>query len=437
MKTLRRIANVSIFDTATLEVQPEVSPEGFLRCAVNATRAGIFIYADENGQPVRALRGEDQVFHPASVSTLAGKPITRTHPSHLLDAASAKGAMVGSTGDTPQRAQDFLRVLVSLFDADTIGAVLGGKKEVSCGYTADILDDAGVHPVFGAYDVVQENIRYNHLAVAIEEGRGGPNVRMLLDSSTLDSKKEKTMAKETDLMKLKLGDVEHDVTPALHGALTHHLEGLAAQHKKAMDDLAEKFKGLDDYGQDMEALAAGEGEAEEDDEKACAKMDAIAVKSDKAAVVKARMAKMLGQMLGLKREVKAKMDAAEAAAKEAPAKLAEAAKAQAVLVATVMALDEAAKPADLFTKTAGELKRLAILARDPKAVLDGKSEDFVEGRFTAVAATVKPTNLGEVLGAMLLDTTEQEKKDESAAAPARKTWTPEPLSASTRPAAKK
>lgn len=431
MKTLRRFPAVTILDSATLEAQPELSPEGFLRCAVNATRAGVFIYRDENGAPVRALRPESEVFKPESMASLPGKPITREHPKQLLDSKTAKPAVVGSTGDQATRVDNFLRVMANIFDGETIAAIATGRKEVSCGYIADVVDAPGIDPVHGAYDVVQENIRYNHLAVAIAEGRGGPEVRMLMDSAELSSSQEKAMPEPSKEMKtIKLGDVEHEITPALHDALTAHIEGLKAEHKKAMDELAGQVSGLkkldEDEDGDIENLTE-ETEGQEED-AACAKMDSIEPKSERMKKVKTRISRLLGKVAGLTREVKAKMDAAS------PERLAEAAKTQATMVATVCALDSKAKPADLFGKSVGELKRLAILARDPKAVLDGKDAAYIDGRFDAIASSVKPSNIGEVLGAMLLDTKSEPTQEQ--AAPAQKKWTPVPLSASTRPAAK-
>ena len=436
MQTLRRIANVSVQDAADMELEPEVSPEGFLRCSINATRAGIFIYADDLGHPIRALRPESAVFDAVSMVTLAGKPITRTHPAQLLSAETATRHTVGATGDTPARVGDLLRIVGTIFDGDTISDIrANGRKQVSCGYVADIIDAPGVDPKFGPYDVIQENIRYNHLAVDIDEGRGGPEVRMLMDSADLScTQKEAAVAEKKDddkLVPIKLGDDEHKVTPALAEAFKHHVEGMKSDHEKAQDEMAEKLTKLKSYQKtaeddegDLEELGEGEAESEDDDDKAAAKMDSLTLRTEKGRKVKARISKLLGRIAGLKAEVKAKMDSAS------PAKLAEAARAQAKLVATVMALDSKANASELFKLDALDLKKKAILSRDPKAVLDSKSADYIDGCFQTLAAQVQPSATGALLGAALLM---DEKGDKGTPSEVTKTakqpWTPKPLSA--------
>ena len=42
----------------------QVTPEGFLTCDANVTRAGVFDYKDDRGQTIRELRSPEEVFAP-------------------------------------------------------------------------------------------------------------------------------------------------------------------------------------------------------------------------------------------------------------------------------------------------------------------------------------------------------------------------------------
>lgn len=450
MKTLNVAKDIQVFDAGVAEVKPELSREGFLRVAVNAARCGILVYKDEKGKTIRALRRPEEVFKPESMATLAGKPATYTHPSQLLDATTARGVCVGATGDNPHQVGEFLRVMASIFDGVTVNAIKNGKVEVSVGALADMTFEDGIDPDYGPYDMVQRNLRYNHLAFGLEDGRGGPEVRVLMDSTQFTVKTEDDeMAKpaavtvtvidgKKDLVKVKMGDAEHDMTPALADAIKGHLDSMEAAHQSSMDalggELAAKLKkAADDADAELEAMAGDtEGECADDAAKALTVLTARPLEGKGARRIKDVLTKLLGKVEGLTKEVKTVMDSATIA----PDKLAVAAREQARLVATVVALDSKAEPAKLFLMSATDLKKAAILARDPKAVFDGKDQGYIDGRFDAVATGLQ-VNLGVALGNALLDNATaalpvvkevQDAKDK----PAR--WTPQPLTASSRPA---
>ena len=60
--------------------------EGFVRGRAGLTRTGVFLYTDEElgvgdaGSIVRVMRTPETVFHPDTVASLAGAPITLNHP---------------------------------------------------------------------------------------------------------------------------------------------------------------------------------------------------------------------------------------------------------------------------------------------------------------------------------------------------------------------
>ena len=73
MKTVQR------FDKAVLQKAAK-TPQGFLKAPVRATRTGIFIYHDANGNEVRELRPPDEVFATPSMESLIMIPLTNNHP---------------------------------------------------------------------------------------------------------------------------------------------------------------------------------------------------------------------------------------------------------------------------------------------------------------------------------------------------------------------
>jgi hypothetical protein len=177
---------------------------------------------------------------------------------------------------------------------------------------------------------------------------------------------------------------------------------MAGEHEKAHNELAKQIKGLSGKKKaeddEMEGLAeANEGEGAQDAAKAAAKMDSLTIASPIATRYRKLLGKLQGTIQGLRTQVATKMDAAS------PKAIADAAKTQAKLVAVVVALskEHKNKASELFLMDAADLKKLAIKARDPKAVLDGKSADYVDGQYEAVAAGVQ-INVGLTLGDALL-----------------------------------
>lgn len=147
-------------------------PDGRVKVDALLTRAGIFLYANPDGSVRRELRPPDEVFRPDSMRSLQIVPLSDDHPPEMLTASNAMNYAKGSTGDTITRDDDHLRGPIGAFDAEIIAKMEGGKHELSCGYTCDLEEAPGVHPVWGAYDAVQHNIVYNHVAL-VDKGRAG------------------------------------------------------------------------------------------------------------------------------------------------------------------------------------------------------------------------------------------------------------------------
>jgi len=156
---------------------------GFLNCDVNFTRTGVFDYYDENGNLMRELRPEDEVFSKDSVNSLKFKPVLDNHPEKLVTVENIKDLQIGMIGENIVRKDIFLngRIIITNKDmVETISArrALGLNTEVSCGYRCKVEPKIGEHKNDGYYTFVQKDIKYNHISI-VDKGRAGENVRIL------------------------------------------------------------------------------------------------------------------------------------------------------------------------------------------------------------------------------------------------------------------
>ena len=166
-----------------------VTPEGFLVAPATLARTGIQDYrAFELGldgmapdRIVKLWRPASEVFAPDSMASFEGKPVTIEHPAMAVDsnnwAQLAKGEVRGLG-----REGDFVRGTIVVKSKDAIEAVMGGKVELSNGYTFQLDWTPGKDDLGNAYDGVQRNIRGNHVAI-VDAARCGAACR-ISDSTT-------------------------------------------------------------------------------------------------------------------------------------------------------------------------------------------------------------------------------------------------------------
>lgn len=173
-----------------------VTDAGFVKVPAYATRVGVFKYRRPDGSILRELRPADEVFNGDSMKSLEGVPLTNDHPFVMLTPENAKQFTVGFTGDRAEREGDFLRIPVTILDAETISRAKAGIREVSCGYLCELEESPGTFDG-EPYDVIQRNIRYNHLAL-VDQGRAGPDARLRMDSAdAIQEHERKNMKKIT------------------------------------------------------------------------------------------------------------------------------------------------------------------------------------------------------------------------------------------------
>ncbi len=181
-----QISDAHITDALTLDAgSVRLTRDGYLVAVATIARTGVQTYraaelglADRDADaPVRVYRPADEVFAPEAMASLAHRPMTIDHPTEPVTAANWKRHAVGATGGEVTRDGDTIRVPLTLMDAAAIADVQAGKRELSVGYSCELLVADGVTPEGEAYDAVQRSIRGNHVAVC-QAARGGPRLRI-------------------------------------------------------------------------------------------------------------------------------------------------------------------------------------------------------------------------------------------------------------------
>ena len=176
----------------------EKTEEGFIRIPARVTRSGVFLYKKLDGTVIREMRPEEEVFSEDSLKSIMGKIVTNEHPSEFVDVTNCKEHQVGFIGDSVEVEDNkYVKVALTITDADTIRDIENGKKELSCGYNAIILKSDNSEE----YDTIQTNIRYNHVAI-VDRGRAGRKVRIDNEDADLvedEKKPEKNQEEEIQM----------------------------------------------------------------------------------------------------------------------------------------------------------------------------------------------------------------------------------------------
>lgn len=165
----------------------EKTPEGYLVVPATLARVGVLEYRTDEGRSIRVLRSEKSVF--GSMDRLGLIPVTALHPRHntgeAIPATSAnfRAVNVGHVlGGSQRREGDYLRAKLVIQDAATVAAIERRElREVSMGYHRTLEMTPGNHPSHGAYDAVDAEATYNHVAI-VPVGRAGRDVRLEIDA---------------------------------------------------------------------------------------------------------------------------------------------------------------------------------------------------------------------------------------------------------------
>lgn len=157
--------------------------EGFLICRnVPIARTGtqeymgreIGLTGRDADKIITVKREPEEVFSSAALASFEGKPATNDHPPDLIgpddvglyEKGHAQNVRRG-TGEW----EDYMVADLHIHDRELIDAIQDGKREISCGYECDYVDNGD-----GTYS--QKNIRGNHVAV-VDRGRAGKRAAIL------------------------------------------------------------------------------------------------------------------------------------------------------------------------------------------------------------------------------------------------------------------
>ena len=197
-------------DRSSLKGKAKRTDSGFIYADAVLTRCGVFSYANADGSTRKELRLPEEVFHKDSIESLKMMPATHGHPygdGGIVTPDNVSRLQKGHVGENIRQDGDDLMGSIMVTDQTTIDDIDSGNKDISCGYTCRHDMQSGVYKGEN-YDLIQRDIRYNHVAVGIPEGRAG-NAKLKLDSNTNISVQILKEESKMDLKEIKLDGVDY------------------------------------------------------------------------------------------------------------------------------------------------------------------------------------------------------------------------------------
>jgi len=172
---------MKITDSVTLG-DARVNDRGYLEANARTARTGVQTYlGSEMGRPeldrVNVYRDEAEVFSKTSLESFSKIPITLDHPASGVNAENWSRLAKGTTGDEVLRDGEYLKIGLKITDADAVKAVKDGKRELSVGYSTNIVWEDGVAPDGTPYQARQTAIVADHIAI-VSRGRAGSECRI-------------------------------------------------------------------------------------------------------------------------------------------------------------------------------------------------------------------------------------------------------------------
>lgn len=169
------------------------TPQGGVKLPGALTKVGVFRYTRKDGTVVREYRPAAEVFHKDSLASLEDAPVTDLHPAVMVDTANYKSLAKGHVRDVRQDGRHAMAEVV-VQDGDLANKILNRERtDISCGYKCRLDNSPGSFEG-QAYDVIQTNIRYNHVAtLPYGTGRQGTDVALRFDACNNETQDNITM----------------------------------------------------------------------------------------------------------------------------------------------------------------------------------------------------------------------------------------------------
>lgn len=173
---------VMLMDRAPLERVRKLA-DGRIAAVARFARSGVYTYSGaEVGKPhlssVNVYRPEDEVFSQDAMASFAHKAITVGHPAQAVTADNWSAHSAGWTEGKVARDGEFVEIPLMLADASAVKAYESGQaRELSAGYTSELVWGDGVAPDGTSYQATMRQIRGNHIAL-VPQGRAGSHCRI-------------------------------------------------------------------------------------------------------------------------------------------------------------------------------------------------------------------------------------------------------------------
>lgn len=260
-------AGYTLVNDVSLYGNRRVTDEGYLVVKAILARTGIQEYRGkellnvpglEPNEIYKVYRPASEVFNAESMRSFESKPVSNNHPPVLLNLDNIKAHQVGYVSDKVVReGNNKLATELFITDKDAIEAINNGKKELSNGYTSDHEVKAGVTKDGEHYDIIQRNIRGNHVAI-VEKGRCGA------ECSILDTKQEENKMANEATENVTMIMMDDGITVGVADSAVP----VVRDFKKQLDAMKEKLKAKDKELSEMkDKFKASEDEAASEKEK--------------------------------------------------------------------------------------------------------------------------------------------------------------------------
>ena len=244
------------------------------------SKSGVFQYLGKSISPelepdkaYNVWRPEEELNNPDTIESFR---LTPWIPEHVMLGNGFTPAEVvgvqGVTGETVEFMGGTLYSKLKLFGDDLKKLIKAGLKELSCGFRCQWDVVSGVTPDGQSYDVIQRQIRGNHLA-SVEQARMGSDVRVAMDKAVfaLDSIDFKLKPNGEDMN-------EEEIKAAMDAAIKPVQKALDEANKK-IDELEKKAEDAEGEEKTAEDMEEEEKKKAADKEKSEA-MDAAIKKVD-------------------------------------------------------------------------------------------------------------------------------------------------------------
>ena len=229
------------------------TPEGYLICHdVPIARCGEQQYLPQelglSGENIITVyRNEDEVFKTTAIASFEGKTVTDNHPSTDVKSDNYNIYTKGVVQNVHRGKNDLADKLLAdlfIYDAILIAEIESGKREISCGYDCDYVDNND-----GTF--YQANILGNHVAV-VDRGRAGHTVSIRDEEPKGVSK----MGKKENIFKRMYNKFVKDAEPDEIAEATRAIDSLESEPNEPNIKNEEERKDSDTLTKILDALGS-------------------------------------------------------------------------------------------------------------------------------------------------------------------------------------